>query len=44
VSLRRYAWFDQRTRYELVQQALRQAQADTVTLTAQHTDLTNQLR
>ena len=33
------AWFDQRTRYELVQQALRQAQADIVTLTAQHTDL-----
>ena len=38
------AWFDQRTRYELVQQALRQAQADTVTLTALHTDLTNQLK
>lgn len=38
------AWFDQRTRYELVQQALRQAQADIVTLTAQHTDLTNQLK
>jgi len=37
------AWFDQRTRYELVQQALRQAQADIVTLTAQHTDLTNQI-
>jgi small-conductance mechanosensitive channel len=38
------AWFDQRTRYELVQQALRQAQADVVTLTAQHTDLTNQIK
>ena len=38
------AWFDQRTRYQLVQQALRQAQADIVTLTAQHTDLTNQLK
>ena len=38
------AWFDQRTRYELVQQALRQAQADIVALTAQHTDLTNQLK
>jgi small-conductance mechanosensitive channel len=38
------AWFDQRTRYQLVQQALRQAQADIVTLTAQHTSLTNQLK
>ena len=38
------AWFDQRSRYELVQQALRQAQADIVALTAQHTDLTNQLK
>jgi len=38
------AWFDQRTRYELVQQALRQAQTDIVTLTAQHTDLTNQIK
>jgi small-conductance mechanosensitive channel len=38
------AWFDQRTRYELVQQALRQAQADIVTLTTQHTDLTNQIK
>jgi small-conductance mechanosensitive channel len=38
------AWFDQRTRYELVQQALRQAQADIVTLTAQHTDLTSQIK
>jgi small-conductance mechanosensitive channel len=38
------AWFDQHTRYELVQQALRQAQADIVTLTAQHADLTNQIK
>ncbi len=38
------AWLDQRTRYQLVQQALRQAQADIVTLTAQHTDLTNQIK
>ena len=38
------AWFDQRTRYQLVQQALRQAQADIVTLTAQHADLTSQLK
>jgi small-conductance mechanosensitive channel len=38
------AWFDQRTRYELVQQALRQAQADIVTLTGQHTNLTNQIK
>src|SRR5664279_4216946 len=38
------AWFDQRTRYELVQQALSQAQADIVTLTAQHTDLTSQIK
>jgi small-conductance mechanosensitive channel len=38
------AWFDQRTRHELVQQALRQAQADIVTLTAQHTELTNQIK
>ena len=38
------AWFDQRTRYDLVQQALRQAQADVVTLTAQHEDFANQLK
>ena len=38
------AWFDQRTRYQLVQQALRQAQADIVTLTAQRTELSNQLK
>jgi small-conductance mechanosensitive channel len=38
------AWFDQRTRYQLVQQALGQAQADIVTLTAQHTNLTAQIK
>jgi small-conductance mechanosensitive channel len=38
------AWFDQRTRYALVQQALQQAQADLVTLTAQHNELTNQIK
>jgi len=38
------AWFDQLTRYDLVQQALRQAQGDIVTLTAQHVDLTNQIK
>jgi small-conductance mechanosensitive channel len=38
------AWFDQRTRYDLVQQALGQAQADIATLTAEHTDLTNQIK
>jgi small-conductance mechanosensitive channel len=38
------AWFDQRTRYVLVQQALQQAQTDIVTLTAQHNDLTNQIK
>ncbi len=38
------AWFDQRTRYDLVQQALRQAQADIATLAAQHKDLTNQIK
>ena len=38
------AWLDQRTRYELIQQALRQAQADGAGLTAQHTDLTNQIK
>ena len=38
------AWFDQRTRYELVQQALRQAQGDMAALAAQHTDLTNQIK
>jgi small-conductance mechanosensitive channel len=38
------AWFDQRTRYELVQQALRQTEADIVALTAQHNDLTGQIK
>ena len=38
------AWFDQRTRYELVQQALQQVQADIVALTAQHDGLTNQIQ
>ena len=38
------AWFDQRARYELVQQALQQAQADIVTLTAQHSGLANQIK
>jgi small-conductance mechanosensitive channel len=38
------SWLDQRTRYELVQQALQQAQADIVTLTAQHNGLANQIR
>ncbi len=38
------AWFDQRTRYALVQEALRQAQADIVTLSAQHKDLTSQIK
>jgi small-conductance mechanosensitive channel len=37
------AWFDQRARYDLVQQALRQAQADIAALTGQHADLSNQL-
>jgi small-conductance mechanosensitive channel len=38
------AWFDQRSRYELVQQALQQARADVVTLTAQHKDLANRIK
>jgi small-conductance mechanosensitive channel len=38
------AWFDQRTRYDLVQQALRQARADIVDLTAQRMDVTKQLQ
>ncbi len=38
------AWFDQRTRYDLVQQALGQAQGDLAALTAQHADLTSQLK
>jgi small-conductance mechanosensitive channel len=38
------AWFDQRTRYDLVQQALQQAQADIVALTAQHQNLAGQMK
>ncbi len=38
------AWFDQRTRYDLVQQALHQAEADIATLTAQHKDLADQIK
>jgi small-conductance mechanosensitive channel len=33
------AWFDQRDRDQLIQQALQQAQADVVSLTKQHNDL-----
>ncbi|MGH9664157.1 MAG: mechanosensitive ion channel family protein, partial [Bryobacteraceae bacterium] len=47
VSARRYgtlagrlnAWIDQRARYQLLQQAMQQAQADTAALTAQHNQL-----
>jgi len=38
------AWFEQRTRHELVQEALRQARADTASLTAQHQNLTAQIK
>ncbi len=38
------AWFEQRTRYELVQEALRQARADTASLTSQHQNLTAQIK
>jgi small-conductance mechanosensitive channel len=38
------AWFDQRDRYDLVQQALRQAQADIVALTAQHGGLSKRIK
>jgi small-conductance mechanosensitive channel len=38
------AWFDQRNRYALVQQALLQAEADKARLTAQHRDLTTQIK
>ena len=41
VASRLKAWFDQRTRYQLIQQALRQAQADSVALIAQHDRLEN---
>jgi small-conductance mechanosensitive channel len=33
------AWMDQRTRYQLIQQAMQQAQADAVALTAKHNQL-----
>ncbi|MGA2649630.1 MAG: mechanosensitive ion channel family protein [Terracidiphilus sp.] len=33
------AWFDQRDRYQLIQQALGQAQSDVVSLTTDHNDL-----
>jgi small-conductance mechanosensitive channel len=36
-------WLDQRTRYQLIQQALQQAQADAVVLTTQHDQLENQV-
>ena len=47
VSVRQYgtlarllkAWFDQRARYRLIQQAAQQAEADASTLTAQHNQL-----
>lgn len=42
VATRLKAWLDQRTRYQLIQQALHQAQADAVALTAQHDQLENQ--
>ena len=42
VATRLKAWLDQRTRYELIQQALHEAQADAVALTAQHDQLENQ--
>jgi small-conductance mechanosensitive channel len=36
------AWLDQRTRYQLLQQALHETQADSIALTAQHDQLQNQ--
>jgi small-conductance mechanosensitive channel len=50
VSVRRYgtlagrleAWFDQRSRFALLQQAIQQAQADAVALTAQHNQIESQ--
>ena len=33
------AWFDQHDRYQLIQQALQQAQSDVVSLTTEHNDL-----
>jgi small-conductance mechanosensitive channel len=42
VATRIKAWLDQRTRYQLIQQALHEAQADSATLTAQHDQLEKQ--
>ncbi|HSU31309.1 MAG TPA: hypothetical protein VLJ11_08735 [Bryobacteraceae bacterium] len=42
VATRLAAWLTQRTRYQLIQQALHQAQADAVALTDQHDQLENQ--
>jgi small-conductance mechanosensitive channel len=36
VATRLKAWLDQRTRYQLLQQALQEAQADSIALTTQH--------
>jgi small-conductance mechanosensitive channel len=44
LAARLNAWFDQRTRYNLVQQAFRQAQADIAVLGAEHQDLANQIQ
>jgi small-conductance mechanosensitive channel len=41
LATRLNAWLDQRTRYQLIQQALRQAQSDAVALTTQHDQLEN---
>jgi small-conductance mechanosensitive channel len=38
------AWFDQRTRYDLVQEALRQARTDIADLTTKHETFSNQLK
>jgi small-conductance mechanosensitive channel len=37
-------WMDQRSRYQLTQQAIRKAQADAVALTARHNELESQAR
>jgi small-conductance mechanosensitive channel len=42
LATRLKAWLDQRTRCQLIQQALHQAQADAVALTTQHDKLENQ--
>ena len=41
VATRLKAWFDQRARYQLLQQALHEAQTDAAALTAQHDRLEN---